>query len=278
MMSSAVQAVVETTELLENILFFLPLYSLVTCQRVCKQFQALIGSSVVLQTELFRRPNDGRPRWTAVRRSGKDPMELVRATTQNGFLPSRSVDEKQSGSQRPLRLHLSRLHPFLQHIWLEEVDHQRWPTLIERVCVRSQEFELRHDLYFRAGHASWLNMYLCDPPCTSVSGKVTFRVSLKPPRLVTTMVKLKNPMGVSWSQLIDTALSNPRPNSGQAWPVQCKTVADCVGYLEELAGEEAYVQADEVAPFPADTTMFYLSGVVNPQPHEWQELYSMAEA
>lgn len=53
--SAAAQAVLNTTELLENILVHLPNQTIITSMRVCHQFQATIQKSIMIQERLFLR-------------------------------------------------------------------------------------------------------------------------------------------------------------------------------------------------------------------------------
>ena len=53
--------VLDTVELLEHILYKLPMRDLLLSQRVCKQWQAVIKASKKLQCALFFEPLDGSP-------------------------------------------------------------------------------------------------------------------------------------------------------------------------------------------------------------------------
>jgi hypothetical protein len=50
------EKVVETTELLENILSFLPLQALLTCRKLSKRVKSVIDGSLVLRETMFLRP------------------------------------------------------------------------------------------------------------------------------------------------------------------------------------------------------------------------------
>ncbi|KAI7322989.1 hypothetical protein KC315_g8650 [Hortaea werneckii] len=81
-LSAARNAVLHTTELLENILYFLPMKDLLFAQRVCMKWRDLIQRSIPLQEALFFRPKELGVYWKLVPEPG---------------LPSRvvQVDEEQ---------------------------------------------------------------------------------------------------------------------------------------------------------------------------------------
>ncbi|KAI6800527.1 hypothetical protein KC332_g15622 [Hortaea werneckii] len=57
-LSAARNAVLHTTEHLENVLYFLPMKDLLFAQRVCTKWRELIQRSIPLQEALFLRPRE----------------------------------------------------------------------------------------------------------------------------------------------------------------------------------------------------------------------------
>lgn len=53
--STSTHRALGVTELLENILVYLPLNQILTCQRVCRQFQSVVSKSITIQDKLFLR-------------------------------------------------------------------------------------------------------------------------------------------------------------------------------------------------------------------------------
>ncbi|KAI7281649.1 hypothetical protein KC345_g4018 [Hortaea werneckii] len=72
-LSAARNAVLHTTELLENILYFLPMKDLLFAQRVCTRWRELIQRSIPLQEALFLRPRELDVYWKLVKEPGVHP-------------------------------------------------------------------------------------------------------------------------------------------------------------------------------------------------------------
>ncbi|KAI7342145.1 hypothetical protein KC354_g16577 [Hortaea werneckii] len=73
-LSAARNAVLHTTELLENILYFLPMKDLLFAQRVCTKWRELIQRSVPLQEALFFRPRELGVYWRLMEQPGVPPQ------------------------------------------------------------------------------------------------------------------------------------------------------------------------------------------------------------
>ncbi|KAI7322487.1 hypothetical protein KC315_g8800 [Hortaea werneckii] len=72
-LSAARNAVLHTTELLENILYFLPMKDLLFAQRVCTKWRELICRSIPLQEALFFRPRELGVYWKLVEEPDAHP-------------------------------------------------------------------------------------------------------------------------------------------------------------------------------------------------------------
>ncbi|KAI6826204.1 hypothetical protein KC367_g6764 [Hortaea werneckii] len=84
-LSAARNAVLHTTELLENILYFLPMKDLLFAQRVCTKWRELIQRSVPLQEALFFRPRELGVHWKLVEEPEVHP-KLVKIVKESWLL------------------------------------------------------------------------------------------------------------------------------------------------------------------------------------------------
>ncbi|RMY64356.1 hypothetical protein D0863_09881 [Hortaea werneckii] len=75
-LSAARNAVLHTTELLENILYFLPMKDLLFAQRVCTKWRELIQRSIPLQQALFFLPRELGVYWKLVEEDDKLPKAV----------------------------------------------------------------------------------------------------------------------------------------------------------------------------------------------------------
>ncbi|KAI7213718.1 hypothetical protein KC333_g6427 [Hortaea werneckii] len=75
-LSAARNAVLHTTELLENILYFLPMKDLLFAQRVCMKWRELIQRSIPLQEALFFRPKELNVFWKVVEEADMLPKAV----------------------------------------------------------------------------------------------------------------------------------------------------------------------------------------------------------
>ncbi|KAI7533728.1 hypothetical protein KC331_g12918 [Hortaea werneckii] len=78
-LSAARNAVLHTTELLENILYFLPMKDLLFAQRVCMKWRELIRKSIPLQEALFFRPKELNVFWRLIKEPDM-PAKLKKAS------------------------------------------------------------------------------------------------------------------------------------------------------------------------------------------------------
>ncbi|KAI7158462.1 hypothetical protein KC349_g4833 [Hortaea werneckii] len=78
-LSAARNAVLHTTELLENILYFLPMKDLLFAQRVCMKWRELIRRSIPLQEALFFRPKELNVFWRLIKEPDM-PAKLKKAS------------------------------------------------------------------------------------------------------------------------------------------------------------------------------------------------------
>ncbi|KAI7342132.1 hypothetical protein KC354_g16583 [Hortaea werneckii] len=83
-LSAARNAVLHTTELLENILYFLPMKDLLFAQRVCMKWRELIRRSIPLQEALFFRSKELNSFWRLIKEPGK-PAKLRKASRKEYF-------------------------------------------------------------------------------------------------------------------------------------------------------------------------------------------------
>ncbi|KAK4619488.1 hypothetical protein CLAFUW4_11439 [Fulvia fulva] len=168
---SARQAVLRTAELLEHILLGLNFFDVWRCQRVCKQFQAVIQQSSRLQETMMHRLGS-----------------LPRQTWDHYFEPTseamrwkpcfRLADDSDTWSNRwsqakPTRLTPAKLCPLLE---ISHYGSSELPTAAPRLQYRMGEavtFKKQVDLQ---ESLSWKELFVTDPPCTNASVTLAFSI------------------------------------------------------------------------------------------------------
>ncbi|KAK5723108.1 hypothetical protein LTR17_013978 [Elasticomyces elasticus] len=156
--AAPINAVLLTTELLEDILHNLPMKDLLLAQRVSRKWRDLICQSIILQQQLFLRPREAAFAWKWIDGEGGKGNHLKRIT-----VDEYNQDPNDHGHHSDLSGELN--------------------TLIFKQ-LRFHETRLVHELYdgdgqqslgFRPGlavheeKASWRKMFLTQPPATRVS-------------------------------------------------------------------------------------------------------------
>lgn len=173
--------VFETTELLEAILYQLPVLDLVTASRTNKKFHAVVGTSPSLIPKLFLRP-----------------VELT-ATLD-------VVYEDEDNLRR--RFVIAELNPILR------LPHRLTNDLPNRLKFYSPgDSVVFTDRALLAG--CWTNMYLTNPPCTRVELHLTYACRAKKPlttshdargpkvRYKTFRRHVRRPQGITFAMLIE---------------------------------------------------------------------------
>ncbi|KAK4956877.1 hypothetical protein LTR10_006406 [Elasticomyces elasticus] len=156
--AASTNAVLLTTELLEDILHHLPMKELLLAQRVSRKWRDLIRQSIVLQQQLFMRPREAAFAWKWVNAEGGKTSHLKRIT----------VDEY---NQTPDN-----------HGQMSDLSGELNTLIFKQ--LRFNDERLIHEIYdgdgqqsfgFRPSHAvheekaSWREMFLTQPPATRVS-------------------------------------------------------------------------------------------------------------
>ncbi|KAK3717979.1 hypothetical protein LTR37_005405 [Vermiconidia calcicola] len=148
--------VLDTVELLEHILYKLPMRDLLLAQRVCKQWQAVIKDSKKLQRALFFEPLDGSPLLAVTEENGHGTRWFRR---NDNLKCAPWVQTAPSGSIRaPVG------NPLLQTLF-HIIDTDVKVTLQTR--CRS-DIERRFPTPWKYEHASWRKMLLSQPTTTTI--------------------------------------------------------------------------------------------------------------
>lgn len=170
--NNARQAVLQTAELLEQILIGLDFFDVWRCQRVCKQFQGVIQQSGKLQEmmmlrlangpreiwERYFKPSSEDTRWKA-------SFRILRGSEAQSLLPTYGA--------KPTRLIPAKLCPVLQ---LSHLGWSELPDCATRLQHRSGESVMFDTWPGLDSPASWKELFVTDPPCTKAS--VTLELSI----------------------------------------------------------------------------------------------------
>lgn len=152
---AAHKAVLNTSELLESILVYLPPKTLFGVQRVSKQFQAIITTSIPIQEKMFLR----------LRNKPQQSWSLKGKPNASGYNPY--FVECASSSPDPILRKPTELNPFLK---LDSYYYYKGSSCAERVWNHPTEFiNLPFDqpmslTTLRTAPPSILRTYICDPP------------------------------------------------------------------------------------------------------------------
>lgn len=156
------KAVFNTTELLENILLHLPIRSILTAQRVCRQFKELVDTSIHLQTALWMRTKNVEQTWfhQVTFASQPGPGIFLGVTRNQAF----TAKDPTSPWMKHTELIPAELNPaLLRSFELPEEDAAQRLGDGEYAQFLSPK-----DLANKQG--SWRKMYLTDPACKSIEG------------------------------------------------------------------------------------------------------------
>jgi len=179
---AAAQAVFATTELLENVLVYLPMLDVLTSQRVCRAFRDTVDESLALQRKLFFIADAPYQTWHYC---GGAP----RACTQHGS-EKRWVRTDLSLDAPPCTC-MAKSYTRTPATLNPLLTQPRLPTREEEAAERragnvpagtdATRCLLQRDLpgVFNK-KASWRRMYLCDPAPTKVSGRMNFETNRTP--------------------------------------------------------------------------------------------------
>ncbi|KAK5705721.1 hypothetical protein LTR17_021409 [Elasticomyces elasticus] len=153
-------AVLLTTELLENILHHLPMKDLLLAQRVSRKWQGVIDQSKRLQQQLFFAPKQSRSCWEFEPGDDEDESEMA---VQRGFrkiTTAEHYERKEQGD--PWVYELGELNTLLfrsDNFKLDErVEDGGYESFVSPWCMP-----------VRDKHASWRRMLITQPSVTRVS-------------------------------------------------------------------------------------------------------------
>lgn len=185
------QAVLNTNELLEGILTFLPPKQLFADQRVCKQWRDVIVASPELQRKMFLRVDELPPQAWGFKADYWNPdqsrcWELRRFADRSPSLPWRLVT--------PVNVS--------PHLIIATYKDE--PILQDRVT-----FDLPHDIPI-GRHSSILDAYFCNPPCYRFA--FGFDIKFEPAipkysRLIVCAVQFQTGKALKVGDALDKAMS-----------------------------------------------------------------------
>lgn len=148
-MSTAVSAVFNTVELLENILVYLPTTTLARSRGTCRRFSDVVGDSILLQPKLFLKPESTKLylQWTP--QIGTKMYEPI-------VLSSSQLDAAGTAQHSMLTYPIAKLHPGLD-------DGKLWDAR----TTLSVSVDLRKMLSWPPG-GQWREMLITQPPARSI--------------------------------------------------------------------------------------------------------------
>ncbi|GAB1740995.1 hypothetical protein NU219Hw_g6249t1 [Hortaea werneckii] len=212
-LNAARNAVLHTTELLENILYFLPMKDLLFAQRVCMKWRGLIQRSIPLQEALFLRPRKLGVYWKRIREPDVLP-KLVKISEEEYLQGQEEEDEVfKAAIPNPL---LFDIDVFGTHRATNEHPMNAW--FLFRPSALSPE-------------ASWRKMLIAHAPTCRFMYYFEYRVDYDNPS------EHEKPYWVDYHLVEDVF-----PNRGNAG-----TVAE---YVEEAEAEEHIINDEGHVNFP----------------------------
>ncbi|KAL1296665.1 hypothetical protein AAFC00_000146 [Neodothiora populina] len=169
--SSAAQLVLDTPELLENIVSFLPPLELLVAQRVSQIWRGVITNSPTIQRLLFMRPDwsletksynarrpinkpGERPRNNLMLRrilDGRYPTVTLKITSDAEQDSGASTRDDESSIDVPRK---------------DKPSSGHWSWDVNITCPADRLPSIDPAVLYE--HASWRKMYMCQPPCTSL--------------------------------------------------------------------------------------------------------------
>jgi hypothetical protein len=197
---AARKAVLNTSELLESILVCLPPKTLFGVQRVSKQFQGIIATSIPIQEKMFLRlRNKPRQYWLL--------REQATVFRTNRYFVESASDHPGQNSRSP-----TDLNPFLSnHSRSTCAERARGKFAAERVRVRfDQPVSLN---MLRTGVPSILKTYISDPPTEDVKVLYYYRL----PTIGSIFVDQDKFEGAQNSGTIGNAIREALEGGGRAW-------------------------------------------------------------
>jgi hypothetical protein len=172
------EKVVDTMELLENILSFLPLKALLTCRKLSKRVKSVIDGSLVLREKMFLRPTRvPREAWRLdpeIDGSGKG-ITSVRPVVGIIPLPDEAAGDLRTTHATP---HVIRTPAILNPIFPSRKEHTTDVDDSRDEC----DYVYTGDMFHHIGKDSLnrqdivLDMYLTQPPCRQAWVSASFSI------------------------------------------------------------------------------------------------------
>ncbi|KAG8627664.1 hypothetical protein KVT40_005147 [Elsinoe batatas] len=210
--SKAVAGVMNNTYLLEMVLRHLPMQDLLRCQRVAKDWKALVGSSKALQRKLFLVPIERDIPVVVYDKEAADDNVCVQCCVEMRVIhPPISLQNTKSLSGcivHPIFLHDIDLTPVTGYVEFRKLD-----GLLDVLLGQPREPN------------SWADMFVTPPPCKTI--RLANGDSLSPfDRVIISAVT--GDYGVRWKQILDHIREAEVEN--QEWLSERQDVGDSGHY------------------------------------------------
>lgn len=195
------QAVLNTAELVENIILQLPPLHIPVVQRVCKQWKATTEKSKAIREKLFLHSDNMPPKeW--------EPVSLVWGKVSVAKMPSETpfitLSDRASGKQIS-----ARLNPLLK-IYKDSVSRRQNSYSGVKISFAFREIRAFVREVFRNPRlGSWRSMRVTDPPCTEALVIVRW-MGIGPPHVrFGVHHHVVDPNGITLGSLIDATIDQP---------------------------------------------------------------------
>ncbi|KAK4547623.1 hypothetical protein LTR36_000580 [Oleoguttula mirabilis] len=157
--ASVYNAVLLTTELLENILSYLPMKSLLRFQIVPRKWRAVISESKQLQQALFFLPREADAYWELIRKPKKQLVTI-------------SKDEYEKKRETRFVFKSGEANELLFH----NEKHAEWDLIDVASDQGSAIYEARFRPSAKHADASWRRMFITQPPPVSIFTHYPYRL------------------------------------------------------------------------------------------------------
>ena len=254
------KATFETTELLENILSFLPPKTLFGVQRVSRKFKDVIEKSIRLQQKMFLRSCSGeKQRWAPVR------VEGTRRDFTFALASSAAAELSRPKAVTPVQL--SFLFDDILTFDDYKGSHSATRSVSRTGCERVQAVSGFPNL---RGRGSWLDTLITDPPSCKVTVLCIWKINQQVDGWV--QRDAENQAGLTIRDLMTALLDvkdTQKPCSGNSWVDH-----DTLGNFEEvtLASVLEELEAKYRREAKFGLIQLLLPDLVVPTEKEWDEM------
>ncbi len=263
-------AVLETVELLENILVQLPAQDILTAQRACRTFRDVVYQSRSIKRKLFFLADTFREPWTIDRSVAFEHYDVQKADSHasrncagSTVTPGSALHHQTKDELLLVPVELSPVLARVEGEWYCPRGYNGPSS--ERSLTESTECTIVKPLRgVLNSRVSWHRMYLCDPPCTRAYVSITFGTSNSGRSRPGGWAIVEDPKGLTMGSLVEAIVCKPDMTFRHehfGW----RDVRDIVREQEGAAKGEAYIVWDFPVP------IIKLEGVIAPIGNQWRE-------